>query len=82
MRRLTSIHGSAVQGSVKAPQKRPAIRPIRAPAEGSLRRLHTRLVVVALIASARTPEQLAELLPVASLRLTDGEVKKLYEASA
>jgi len=38
--------------------------------------------VVAPIASARTPEQLAELLPVASLRLTDDEVKKLTTASA
>ncbi len=44
--------------------------------------LRTRPAVVAPIASARTPDQLAELLPVASLRLTPDEVKKLDEASA
>ena len=43
--------------------------------------LRARPAVVAPIASARTPEQLAELLPVASLRLTDDEVKKLDAAS-
>jgi len=44
--------------------------------------LRTRPAVVAPIASARTPEQLAELLPVASFRLTDDEVAKLNAASA
>ena len=48
----------------------------------SLAWLRARPAVVAPIASARTPEQLAELLPVASLRLTDDEVKKLTTASA
>ncbi|HEY4276727.1 MAG TPA: aldo/keto reductase [Conexibacter sp.] len=37
--------------------------------------------VVAPIASARTPEQLADLLPVAELRLSDDEVAKLTAAS-
>jgi aryl-alcohol dehydrogenase-like predicted oxidoreductase len=37
--------------------------------------------VVAPIASARTPEQLAELLPAATLRLTREEVERLSEAS-
>lgn len=41
-----------------------------------------RPAVVAPIASARTPEQLVELLPLASLRLTDDEVAKLNAASA
>jgi len=44
--------------------------------------LRTRPAVVAPIASARTPEQLAELLPFASLRLTAAEVAKLNAASA
>ncbi len=48
----------------------------------SLAWLRTRPAVVAPIASARTPEQLAELLPFASLRLTDAEVTKLDAASA
>jgi len=38
--------------------------------------------VTAPIASARTPEQLAELLPAASLHLSDDEVRLLSEASA
>jgi aryl-alcohol dehydrogenase (NADP+) len=38
--------------------------------------------VVAPIASARTPEQLAELLPMAELELSDGELGRLTEASA
>jgi aryl-alcohol dehydrogenase (NADP+) len=38
--------------------------------------------VAAPIASARTPEQLAELLPAASLALTADEVRQLSEASA
>ena len=37
--------------------------------------------VVAPIASARTPEQLAELLPSVSLTLTEGELAKLDDAS-
>ena len=48
----------------------------------SLAWLRTRPAVVAPIASARTPEQLAELLPFASLRLTAAEVAKLNAASA
>ncbi len=51
-------------------------------AAAALAWLRARLAVVAPIASARTPEQLAELLPGASLRLTDAEVKKLDAASA
>jgi hypothetical protein len=43
--------------------------------------LLTRPNVVAPIASARTPEQLAELLPVARLRLTSDEVQRLTAAS-
>jgi len=38
--------------------------------------------VVAPIASARTPEQLADLLPVATLQLTDSELQRLTEAGA
>ncbi|MDX6600610.1 MAG: hypothetical protein QOE87_4497 [Gaiellales bacterium] len=38
--------------------------------------------VAAPIASARTPEQLAELLPMATLELADGELRRLAEASA
>jgi aryl-alcohol dehydrogenase (NADP+) len=38
--------------------------------------------VAAPIASARTPEQLAELLPMATLELAEGELRRLAEASA
>ena len=48
----------------------------------SLAWLLSRPAVVAPIVSARTPEQLAELLPAVSLRLTDGERKQLDDASA
>ncbi|MFI5168508.1 MAG: aldo/keto reductase [Thermoanaerobaculales bacterium] len=48
----------------------------------SLAWLRTRPAVVAPIASARTPEQLAELLPFVSMRLTDDEVAALNAASA
>ena len=44
--------------------------------------LLTRPAVVAPIASARTPEQLAELLPLASVRLDADEQQRLDEASA
>jgi aryl-alcohol dehydrogenase-like predicted oxidoreductase len=47
----------------------------------SLAWLRTRPGVLAPIASARTAEQLAELLPSVSLRLTDEEVANLNEAS-
>jgi len=43
--------------------------------------LLTRPNVVAPIASARTPEQLAELLPVAELRLAPDEARRLTDAS-
>lgn len=43
--------------------------------------LLTRPAVVAPIVSARTPEQLAELLPAVSLRLTDDDQQRLDEAS-
>jgi aryl-alcohol dehydrogenase-like predicted oxidoreductase len=42
--------------------------------------LRTRPTVVAPIASARTPEQLAEILPSASLELADEEIERLTEA--
>ena len=48
----------------------------------SLAWLLTRPAVAAPIASARTPEQLAELLPAVSLRLADDEKKRLDDASA
>lgn len=48
----------------------------------SLAWLLTRPAVVAPIASARTPEQLADLLPAVSLRLTPGEQRRLNDASA
>lgn len=48
----------------------------------SLAWLLARPAVAAPIASARTPEQLADLLPVASLHLTDDEQKLLDNASA
>ncbi|MBI1376376.1 MAG: aldo/keto reductase [Frankiales bacterium] len=44
--------------------------------------LRTRPGVVAPIASARTPEQLADLLPMATLSLTDDELARLDAASA
>jgi aryl-alcohol dehydrogenase-like predicted oxidoreductase len=44
--------------------------------------LLTRPAVVAPIASARTPEQLADLLPAVSMRLTPGELRRLNDASA
>jgi len=47
----------------------------------SLAWLLTRPAVVAPIASARTPEQLADLLPVAPVYLTDDEQKRLNDAS-
>jgi aryl-alcohol dehydrogenase-like predicted oxidoreductase len=43
--------------------------------------LLTRPSVVAPIASARTPEQLAALLPLATLQLTDEELARLDAAS-
>ena len=43
--------------------------------------LRARPAVVAPIASARTPEQLADLLPVAGLELTADEVDRLTAAS-
>ena len=58
------------------------IRPMRAAIQGSRPRLHTPPAVVAPIASARTPERLADILPVASLGLTDDEVARLNAASA
>jgi aryl-alcohol dehydrogenase-like predicted oxidoreductase len=48
----------------------------------SLAWLLTRPNVVAPIASARTPEQLAELLPAVGLRLTGEEAERLTKASA
>ena len=48
----------------------------------SLAWLRSRPAVVAPIASARTPEQLAELLPFAALRLSDEEERRLNDASA
>jgi aryl-alcohol dehydrogenase-like predicted oxidoreductase len=48
----------------------------------SLAWLLTRPAVVAPIASARTPEQLADLLPAVSLRLNPGEQRRLDDASA
>ena len=48
----------------------------------SLAWLLTRPAVVAPIASARTPEQLAELLPAVSRRLDGDELKLLADASA
>jgi aryl-alcohol dehydrogenase-like predicted oxidoreductase len=47
----------------------------------SLAWLLTRPAVVAPIASARTPEQLADLLPVVPVYLTDDEQKRLNDAS-
>jgi aryl-alcohol dehydrogenase-like predicted oxidoreductase len=44
--------------------------------------LRTRPAVAAPIASARTPEQLADLLPLVSMHLTDDEVTRLNAASA
>ena len=38
--------------------------------------------LICALASARAPERLAELLPFATLRLTDDEVAKLNAASA
>jgi aryl-alcohol dehydrogenase-like predicted oxidoreductase len=48
----------------------------------SLAWLLTRPAVVAPIASARTPEQLADLLPAVSLHLTRDEQQRLNDASA
>ncbi|MBK9373207.1 MAG: aldo/keto reductase [Holophagales bacterium] len=48
----------------------------------SLSWLLTRPAVVAPIASARTPRQLAELLPAVSLHLAEDELKLLIDASA
>ncbi len=48
----------------------------------SLAWLRTRPAVVAPIASARTQEQLADLLPLVSMRLTDDEVTTLNDVSA
>ena len=48
----------------------------------SLAWLLTRPAVVAPIASARTPEQLAEILPAVSLHLSEEERKNLDDASA
>ena len=48
----------------------------------SLAWLAAQPTVAAPIASARTPEQLADLLPMAELKLTDAELAELTEASA
>ena len=53
----------------------------RRPAAVALAWLRTRPAVVAPIASARTPEQLAELLPSASLELEREELALLEESS-
>jgi aryl-alcohol dehydrogenase-like predicted oxidoreductase len=50
-------------------------------AAAALAWLLTRPAVVAPIASARTREQLSELLPVATLRLTEDELRQLTAAS-
>ena len=47
----------------------------------SLAWLRAQSTVVAPIASARTPEQLAELLPMAGLELTAGEAERLSAAA-
>ncbi len=52
------------------------------PAAVALAWLRTRPAVVAPIASARTPEQLAELLPMAGLALTSDELGLLERVSA
>jgi aryl-alcohol dehydrogenase-like predicted oxidoreductase len=52
------------------------------PAAVALAWLRTRPAVVAPIASARTPEQLADLLPMATLELGRDEIGLLDEASA
>ena len=52
------------------------------PAAVALAWLRTRPAVVAPIASARTPEQLAELLPMATLELTAEDLARLEAVSA
>jgi len=52
------------------------------PAAVALAWLRTRPAVVAPIASARTPEQLADLLPMATLELTSDELARLESVSA
>ena len=52
------------------------------PAAVAIAWLRAKPNVVAPIASARSPEQLAEVLPGATLQLTDDEVARLDEASA
>jgi aryl-alcohol dehydrogenase-like predicted oxidoreductase len=52
------------------------------PAAVALAWLRTRPAVVAPIASARTPEQLADLLPMATLALTSDELAMLEAASS
>jgi len=52
------------------------------PAAVALAWLRTRPAVVAPIASARTPEQLAELLPMVTLELGEDELARLEAASA
>ena len=64
-----------------------ALEPVAAahgvrPAAVALAWLRTRPAVVAPIASARTPEQLADLLPMATLALAPDEVALLDDASA
>jgi aryl-alcohol dehydrogenase-like predicted oxidoreductase len=51
------------------------------PAAVALAWLRAQPTVLAPIASARTPEQLAELLPMAELELTAGELERLAAAS-
>ncbi len=53
-----------------------------APAAVALVWLASQPTVSAPIASARTREQLAELLPMAGLELSAGELDRLTEASA
>lgn len=78
---------AALRGAGATMTERDAMKPAEAlraafVAAVSIAWLRTRPAVVAPIASARTPEQLAELLPLASMRLTDAEVRKLNDASA
>jgi aryl-alcohol dehydrogenase-like predicted oxidoreductase len=51
-----------------------------APAAVALAWLRTRAAVAAPVASARTPEQLAQILPMAGLELSDEEIERLTAA--
>jgi aryl-alcohol dehydrogenase-like predicted oxidoreductase len=78
VRRLADERGERIVEALGTVAARHGVRP----AAVALAWLRTRPAVVAPIASARTPEQLAELLPMTTLELGTDDLELLEEVSA